>query len=75
MVLPQEPAILGHEQVLTAYATMRGYMATGGRPDQSRAGRIILKDYVSVRKDALKKIIVFLVATSGATWGGGLLGS
>jgi len=47
VVLPQEPAILGHEQVLTAYATMRGYMATGGRPDQSRAGRIILKDYVS----------------------------
>jgi hypothetical protein len=34
MVLPQEPAILSPEQVLTAYATIRGFMATGGRPDQ-----------------------------------------
>jgi hypothetical protein len=37
MVLPQEPAILSPEQVLTAYATIRGFMATGGRPDQVRA--------------------------------------
>ena len=34
MVLPQEPATLTPEQVLTAYATIRGFMATGGRPDQ-----------------------------------------
>ena len=48
MVLPQEPAVLGVEQVLTAYATIRGYMAIGGRPDQSRSARVILKDFVAV---------------------------
>ncbi len=34
MVLPQEPSVLTAEEVLTAYATIRGFMATGGRPDQ-----------------------------------------
>ena len=49
MVLPSEPEILGVEAVLTAYATLRGYMAIGGRPDMSRSARIILKDLVAVR--------------------------
>ena len=48
MVLPPEPAILSVEQLLIAAATIRGFMAIGGRPDQSRAARIILKDFVSV---------------------------
>ncbi|XP_023330316.1 large subunit GTPase 1 homolog [Eurytemora carolleeae] len=47
MVLPPEPAILSVEQLLIAAATIRGFMAIGGRPDQSRAARIILKDFVS----------------------------
>lgn len=47
LVLPQEPQILGVEQVLTAYAILRGFMAIGGRTDQSRAARIILKDFVA----------------------------
>jgi hypothetical protein len=34
MVLAQEPAALSPEEVLTSYATIRGFMATGGRPDQ-----------------------------------------
>ena len=33
---------------MTAYAIMRGYMAVGGRADQSRAARIILKEFISV---------------------------
>ena len=48
MVLPQEPEILSVEEVLTALAMIRGFMAVGGRADQSRAARVILKDYVSV---------------------------
>lgn len=48
MVLPPEPTILSVEQLLIAAATIRGFMAIGGRPDQSRAARIILKDFVSV---------------------------
>jgi len=47
MVLPQEPEILSVEEVLTALAMIRGFMAVGGRADQSRAARVILKDYVS----------------------------
>jgi len=47
IVLPQEPEVLNVEQVLTAHATMRGYMAIGGRPDQSRSARIILKEFVA----------------------------
>ena len=35
------------EQLLTAYGTLRGFMTAGGRPDQARAARIILKDYVA----------------------------
>jgi hypothetical protein len=34
MVLAQEPVALSPEEVLTSYATIRGFMATGGRPDQ-----------------------------------------
>jgi len=47
LVLPQEPEILTSEQVMTAYAIMRGYMAVGGRADQSRGARVILKEFVS----------------------------
>jgi len=47
LVLPQEPEILGVEQVLTAYAILRGFMAIGGRTDQSRSARIMLKDFVA----------------------------
>jgi len=50
LVLPRqdgEHAKLTSEQLLTAYGTLRGFMTSGGRPDQSRAARIILKDYVS----------------------------
>ena len=39
---------MGVEQVLTAYAVLRGFMAIGGRVDQSRAARLILKDFVAV---------------------------
>ena len=36
------------EEILTAYAIARGFATTGqGQPDQSRAARYILKDYVS----------------------------
>ena len=36
------------EEVLVAYATARGFTKTGqGQPDESRAARYILKDYVS----------------------------
>jgi len=47
LVLPQEPEVLGVEQLLTAYAILRGFMAIGGRVDQSRGARIILKDFVA----------------------------
>jgi len=49
LVLPKEPDILSSEQVLTAYGTLRGFMTAGGCPDQARAARILLKDYVSGR--------------------------
>ncbi|KAL8805465.1 MAG: hypothetical protein Q9182_001920 [Xanthomendoza sp. 2 TL-2023] len=36
------------EEILTAYAVARGFAKTGqGQPDESRAARYILKDYVS----------------------------
>ena len=36
------------EEILTAYAVARGYAKTGqGQPDESRAARYVLKDYVS----------------------------
>lgn len=36
------------EELLTAYATARGFTKTGqGQPDESRAARYILKDYVN----------------------------
>ncbi|KXX77563.1 Large subunit GTPase 1 [Madurella mycetomatis] len=36
------------EELLTAYARRRGFMTQGlGQPDQSRAARYVLKDYVS----------------------------
>ncbi|KAL8927930.1 MAG: hypothetical protein Q9208_002005 [Pyrenodesmia sp. 3 TL-2023] len=36
------------EEILTAYAVARGFTKTGqGQPDESRAARYILKDYVS----------------------------
>jgi len=50
LVLPRENGThvkLTSEQLLTAYGTLRGFMTAGGRPDQSRAARILLKDYVS----------------------------
>jgi len=50
LVLPRQDGVhtkLTSEQLLTAYGTLRGFMTSGGRPDQSRAARIILKDYVS----------------------------
>lgn len=37
------------EEVLNAYAFVRGFMTQSGLPDQSRAARIILKDYVQGR--------------------------
>jgi len=49
LVLPRENGVhakLSSELLLTAYGTLRGFMTAGGRPDQSRAARIILKDYV-----------------------------
>merc|ERR1711874_555556 len=49
LVLPKEPVVLSSEQVLTAYGTLRGFMTAGGCPDQARAARILLKDYVSGR--------------------------
>jgi len=50
LVLPREGGShvnLSSEQLLTAYGTLRGFMTAGGRPDQSRAARIVLKDYVN----------------------------
>jgi len=50
LVLPREDGVhakLSSEQLLIAYGTLRGFMTSGGRPDQSRAARIILIDYVS----------------------------
>lgn len=46
LVLPRGEELTS-ERLLTAYGTLRGFMTAGGRPDQSRAARIILKDYVS----------------------------
>jgi len=49
LVLPRvegENVNISSEKLLTAYGTLRGFMTAGGRPDQSRAARIILKDYV-----------------------------
>ena len=38
------------EEILTAYAVARGFATTGqGQPDESRAARFILKDYVNGR--------------------------
>ncbi|XP_059801425.1 large subunit GTPase 1 homolog [Hypanus sabinus] len=36
-----------HEELLTAYGYMRGFMTAHGQPDQPRAARYILKDYVT----------------------------
>jgi large subunit GTPase 1 len=47
LVLPKTPVILTSEQVLTAYAVLRGFMTPGGCPDKSRGARVLLKDYVS----------------------------
>lgn len=47
LVLPKSPAILTSEQVLTAYAVLRGFMTPGGCADKSRGARVLLKDYVS----------------------------
>jgi len=47
LVLPKHPSILSSEQVLTAYAVLRGFMTAGGCPDKSRGARVLLKDYVS----------------------------
>ena len=48
---PQEEGGTGiptAEEILTAYAVARGFAKTGqGQPDESRAARYILKDYVS----------------------------
>lgn len=33
-------------QILSAYGLMRGFMKPGGVPDQARAARVMLKDYV-----------------------------
>ena len=33
-------------QILSAFGQMRGYMKPGGVPDQAKAARVILKDYV-----------------------------
>ena len=46
LVLPRGEEITS-ERLLTAFGTLRGFMTAGGRPDQARAARIILKDYVS----------------------------
>eukprot|EP00092_Neocalanus_flemingeri_P006285 GFUD01006761.1.p1 GENE.GFUD01006761.1~~GFUD01006761.1.p1 ORF type:complete len:596 (+),score=181.61 GFUD01006761.1:36-1823(+) len=49
LVLPREDGVytkLTSELLLIAYGTLRGFMTTGGRPDQARAARIILKDFV-----------------------------
>jgi len=35
------------EELLGAYGTLRGFMTQGSRPDQSRAARLILLDYVA----------------------------
>ena len=34
-------------EVLQAYATVRGYMTSSGRPDEARASRYVLKDFVA----------------------------
>eukprot|EP00090_Calanus_glacialis_P022464 TRINITY_DN3466_c0_g1_i1.p1 TRINITY_DN3466_c0_g1~~TRINITY_DN3466_c0_g1_i1.p1 ORF type:complete len:576 (+),score=209.32 TRINITY_DN3466_c0_g1_i1:32-1759(+) len=50
LVLPREDGVhaqLSSELLLIAHGTLRGFMTSGGRPDQSRAARIVLKDYVS----------------------------
>ena len=45
LVLPRGSEVTS-ERLLTAYGTLRGFMTAGGRPDQARGARIILKDYV-----------------------------
>ena len=37
------------EELLSLYAYIRGYMGGHGNPDQARAARYILNDYVDVR--------------------------
>ena len=37
------------EELLQTYAAARGFMTTKGVPDESRAARFILKDYITVR--------------------------
>jgi len=49
LVLPRVNGVhaeMSSELVLTAYGTLRGFMTARGRSDQSRAARVILKDYV-----------------------------
>ena len=51
LVLPRvegENASLSSEKLLTAYGTLRGFMTAGGRPDQSRAARLILMDLTTL---------------------------
>jgi large subunit GTPase 1 len=36
-----------HDDLLSSYAAIRGFMSVRGLPDSSRAARIILKDYVN----------------------------
>jgi len=48
LVLQQESQ-LTCEQLLGAYGVLRGFMTSGGRPDQARAARLLLKDYVAGR--------------------------
>lgn len=47
LVLPGSQGPITSEQVLCAYGTLRGFMTAAGRPDQARAARLLLKDYVS----------------------------
>jgi len=45
----QQDSQLTCEQLLGAYGVLRGFMTSGGRPDQARAARLLLKDYVGGR--------------------------
>jgi large subunit GTPase 1 len=55
-------------EVLRAYAAARGLTVSGGRPDEQRAGRSILKDFITGK-------LLFCVGPAGYTGVMGVYGS
>lgn len=51
------------EEFLIAYAVARGFTKAGqGNPDESRAARYVLKDYVNVRNNFGRTILTWIIS-------------